>query len=247
MSRRSKLQTNTGQTNNEKIKQIPLTNKQITEQLCSKIHTKCKNPRQKELIRAIDQSEIVLVIGPAGVGKSHISVAKALELLTDPINSYRKIYIITPNVEADESSIGYLKGTLEEKLFPFLYSTYYLIDKVIGKENRKKLQELQIIEPLSFGHIRGINIDDAILICEEAQNTSISQMKTLLTRIGYNSKFIISGDVEQIDTKVKNSGLVDAVKKFEDFKPVSIIKFTSDDIVRNPLISQILEFYNNEK
>ena len=223
-------------------KTIPLNNKQIAEILYGKkFKLRGKNKKQKELISELDKNQITFAIGPAGVGKSYVSVAKALELLANPDNQYQKIYVLTPAVEADEK-LGYLKGSLEEKLDPFLFSTYYLMDKIIGKKNRKQLQEMRIVEPMAFAFIRGISVDNAILVCEEAQNTTIGQMKTLLTRIGYNSKFFISGDLEQTDRKNAN-GLQDGIERTKDIDDISVVEFSNKDIVRNPLISKILKNY----
>jgi len=224
-------------------KTIKLNNKQIAEILYGKkFKLRGKNKKQKDLIREIDKNQITFAIGPAGVGKSYISVAKSLELLANPDNNFQKIYIITPAVEAD-SSIGYLKGSLEDKLDPYLFSTYYLVDKIIGKNNRKQLQEMRIIEPLAYGFIRGISIDNAIVIAEESQNTGPSQMKTLLTRIGFNTKFIISGDLEQTDRKSNINGLQDGIDKTENVDEIGVIEFSLKDVVRNPLISKILKNY----
>jgi len=220
-----------------------ISDKKVAESLLrGKIHLKCKNPRQKKYAKMIEANQITLCTGPAGVGKSYISVVKALELLK---NSYKKIIIITPIVES-EDKIGYLKGDLDSKIFPYLYSTYYLIDKVIGKENREKLVDLEIILPMVMTHLRGVNIDDSIVVFEEAQNSTKKGMKTFLTRIGYNTKFIISGDIEQID-RFKNdneSGLKDVVEKLKSVDDVGIMNdFTNDDVVRNPLITKILDKY----
>lgn len=212
--------------------------------LRGKINLKCKNPKQKMFSKMIDDNEIILCKGPAGVGKSFISVVKALELLKSPNHSYEKIIIVTPVVESEEK-IGYLKGTLEDKLDPYLFSTYYLIDKVIGEDLRRKLVEMEIIKPLAIAYLRGVNIDNSIVIFEEAQNSTKKAMKTFLTRIGYNSKFIISGDIEQID-RFKNedeSGLKDALEKLKSVDGVGIMEFSNEDVVRNPLISKILDNY----
>lgn len=222
---------------------IPLNNKQIAEILYGKkFKLRGKNKKQKDLIQEIDQKQITFTVGPAGVGKSFISVAKALELLANPDNQYQKIYIITPAVEAD-SSIGFLKGSLEDKLDPYLFSTYYLMDKIIGKSNRKQLQEMKIVEPLAYGFIRGISIDNAIVIAEESQNTGPTQMKTLLTRIGFNTKFIISGDLEQTDRKENINGLSDGINRTKNIDDIGFIEFSIKDIVRNPIISKILKNY----
>lgn len=223
-----------------------ISDKKVAETILrGKVNLKCKNPKQKKLSKMIDNNQITLCKGPAGVGKSYISVVKALELLKNPKNSYNKIIIITPIVESDDH-IGFLKGNIDEKINPYLYSTYYLIDKIIGDENRKKLVELEIIKPMVTSFLRGVNIDNSIVIFEEAQNSTKKGMKTFLTRIGYNSKFIISGDIEQID-RFKNdedSGLKDILEKLDGVDEVGIMDdFNNEDVVRNPLISKILDRY----
>jgi len=209
-----------------------------------KVKIKCKNQHQKEFLNMIDEKEIVLCSGPAGCGKSHISIAKALEYIQTPDNGYNILYIITPAVEAEEK-LGSLPGNLEQKLEPYLFSTYYLIDKIIGKETREKLVENGIIQPLALGFLRGVNIDNAILVFEEAQNASHKQMKTLLTRIGYNSKFIISGDIKQIDRfeSYEKSGLLDAMERFKNFEEIGKFNFCDGDSVRNDIINKLLKYY----
>jgi len=229
---------------NGQEKKIPLNNKQIAEILYGKkLLIRGKNKKQKELLTEIGLKEITIATGPAGTGKSYCSLAKALELLANPDNNFQKLYITTPTVDV-EDSIGFLPGDMEDKMEVYLFSTYYLIDKIIGKQNRKRLQELKIIEPLCLSYIRGCNIDNAILIAEECQNMTTSQMKTLMTRIGFNSRFVMSGDLEQIDRKFqKTNGLEDVVKRFSDMNEIGIIEFDNEDIVRNPLISKILAKY----
>ena len=223
---------------------IPLNNKQIAELLYgNKFLLKGKNKKQKELLTEIGLKEITIAVGPAGTGKSHVSVAKSLELLANPDNSYQKIYIITPNVEIPGSELGFLKGSLEDKMFPYLFSTYYLIDKIIGKSNREKLVEMDIISIMPVGFLRGINFDNCVVFGEEMQNLSTLQFKTLITRIGYNCRYVLNGDLEQVDIKEKTNGLKDAISKFSDMDEIGIIKFEKEDIVRNPLISKILSKY----
>lgn len=207
-----------------------------------KVNIKCKNLHQKEFIKMIDSQEITICSGPAGCGKSYLSLMKAIEYLQTPNNGYVKIYIITPLVEIGER-IGSLPGTLEDKLSPYLYSSYYLIDKVLGKEVRMKMVEEGLIEPLALSFLRGVNVDGAILIFEEAQNSSIDQMKTLLTRIGENTKFIISGDLEQIDRfkRKEDSGMSKAMESLTNIENIGLFAFNHDDIVRNPLIGKILD------
>ena len=172
----------------------------------------------------------------------------AIDLLSDPSTPYEKIIIVRPAVEAEEK-LGSLPGNVEEKLDPYIFPSFYLLNKIIGKENREKLKELEVIEVFALAFMRGMNIDNSILIFEEGQNATPSQMKLLLTRIGFNSKFFISGDVEQSD-RYKNktqSGLWDDMEKFRNDEFISTFEFKDKkDIVRNPLISKILQKYDNE-
>jgi phosphate starvation-inducible PhoH-like protein len=195
----------------------------------------------------LKSNQITICSGPAGVGKSYIAMKAAVDLLQDPNNSYEKIMIVRPAVEAEEK-LGSLPGALEEKLDPYISPSYYLLNKLIGKENREKLIELDFIEVQALAYIRGWNIDNTILIFEEAQNSTPKQMKLLLTRIGFNSKFFISGDLEQTDRyKDKTqSGLWDAMSKFRDMDEIGVFEFSEKDIVRNPLITKILKKYEDE-
>ena len=199
---------------------------------------------QKHYYNTLYNSEITICTGPAGVGKSYVAMSAAVQLLLDPSNSYEKIIIVRPAVEAEEK-LGALPGNLEEKLDPYIFPSYYLLNKIIGKEAREKLKEHDIIEVFALAYMRGMNIDNSILIFEEAQNSTPSQMKLLLTRIGFNSKFFISGDIEQTDRyKDKTqSGLYDAMSKFTDLEEVGTFDFGTEDIIRNPIISKILKKY----
>jgi phosphate starvation-inducible protein PhoH and related proteins len=147
------------------------------------------------------------------------------------------LVIVRPAVEAEEK-LGSLPGNLEEKLDPYIFPSYYLLNKIIGKEAREKLKDAEIIEVFALAYMRGMNIDNTILIFEEAQNSSPNQMKLLLTRIGFNSKFFISGDIEQTDRykDKKQSGLYDAIRKFNDVNDIGVFEFGDGDIVRNPLL-----------
>jgi phosphate starvation-inducible PhoH-like protein len=192
-------------------------------------------------------NQITICSGPAGVGKSYISMKAAVDLLIDPNNSYEKIIIVRPAVEAEEK-LGSLPGNLEEKLDPYIFPSYYLLNKIIGKEAREKLKEYEVIEVFALAYMRGMNIDNSILIFEEGQNSTPNQMKLLLTRIGYYSKFFISGDLEQTDRykDKKQSGLYDALQRFSGIPDIGIYDFKNAKNVRNPLISEILVKYNEE-
>jgi phosphate starvation-inducible PhoH-like protein len=235
-----------------KIKEkVPLNNKQISEILFgNKIHIKCKNEKQKKFLRLIEDNQITIASGPAGVGKSYLTIVKALKLLASPDNNYQNIIIIKPVVEAEEQ-LGFLKGSLEDKLDPYLFSIYYIMDKIIGIDARKNLVETGIIKPMALAYLRGVNIDSSILIFEEAQNSTPGQMKTLLTRIGFNTKFVIIGDLEQSDRydDFKKSGLFKAMNSLQNMNDVGVFEWkveSDDEIVRNPLIKKILDNYSEE-
>lgn len=217
----------------------------ISSVIKRKTKDKFLTSNQKKYYDTLIDSEITICSGPAGVGKSYITMKAALDLLADPETPYEKIIIVRPAVEAEEK-LGSLPGNVEEKLDPYIFPSYYLMNKIIGKESREKLKDADIIEVFALAFMRGMNIDNSILIFEEGQNATPSQMKLLLTRIGFNSKFFISGDVEQSD-KFKNkthSGLWDAIEKFRDDEDISVFEFTDEkDIVRNKLISKILKKY----
>lgn len=209
--------------------------------------SKFLSDNQKEYYDTLISNQITICSGPAGVGKSYISMKAAVDLLMDPSNSYEKIIIVRPAVEAEEK-LGSLPGNLEEKLDPYIFPSYYLLNKIIGKEAREKLKEAEIIEVFALAYMRGMNIDNSILIFEEGQNATPNQMKLLLTRIGFNSKFFISGDLEQTDRykDKKQSGLYDALQRFKNISDVGIYDFKNAKNVRNPLISKILEKYDEE-
>jgi phosphate starvation-inducible PhoH-like protein len=235
----------TKKTNQSKSK---LTKKELISKIIKKKgRQKFLSDNQKKYYEILTNSQITICSGPAGVGKSYIAMKAAVDLLSDPKSPYEKIIIVRPAVEAEEK-LGSLPGGLEEKLDPYIFPSYYLLNKIIGKESREKLKEIEVIEVFALAYMRGMNIDNSILIFEEAQNSSPNQMKLLLTRIGFNSKFLISGDLEQTD-RYKNktlSGLYDAVNKFQDIEDVGVFEFNRDDIVRNPLISKILKKYEEE-
>jgi phosphate starvation-inducible PhoH-like protein len=216
----------------------------INSLVTKKIRNKFLTESQKEYYELLTNNQIVLCSGPAGVGKSYISMKAAVDLLLDPTNSYEKLVIVRPAVEAEEK-LGSLPGNVEEKLDPYIFPSYYLLNKIIGKEAREKLKEAEIIEVFALAYMRGMNIDNTILIFEEAQNSTPNQMKLLLTRIGYNSKFFISGDLEQTDRykDKRQSGLYDALQRFKSVDDIGVFEFSDKDVVRNPIISKLLKRY----
>jgi phosphate starvation-inducible PhoH-like protein len=209
-----------------------------------KTKEKFLSENQKIYYDKLKKNQITICSGPAGVGKSYIAMKCAIDLLSDPETPYEKIIIVRPAVEAEEK-LGSLPGNVEEKLDPYIFPSYYLLNKIIGKEAREKLKEIEAIEVFAMAFMRGMNIDNSILIFEEAQNSTPNQMKLLLTRIGFNSKFFISGDLEQTDRykDIRQSGLYDAIQKFNNLHDIGVFEFQTADIVRNPLISHILKRY----
>jgi phosphate starvation-inducible PhoH-like protein len=216
--------------------------------ICNIIKKKTKqkflSESQMVYYNTLCENQITICSGPAGVGKSYIAMKCAIDLLSDPTTPYEKIIIVRPAVEAEEK-LGSLPGDVEEKLDPYIFPSYYLLNKIIGKENREKLKEIEAIEVFALAYMRGMNIDNSILIFEEAQNSTPNQMKLLMTRIGFNSRFFISGDLEQTDRykDKKMSGLYDAIQKFKGLNDIGIHEFNSVDVVRNPIITQILKRY----
>ena len=220
----------------------------INSVIKKKSKSKFLTENQKEYYNILVSNQITICSGPAGVGKSYIAMKAAVDLLMEPDNGYEKIIIVRPAVEAEEK-LGALPGNLEEKLDPYIFPSYYLLNKIIGKDAREKLKDAEVIEVFALAYMRGMNIDNTILIFEEAQNSSPNQMKLLLTRIGFNSKFFISGDIEQTDRyrDKKQSGLYDAIKKFNDVPDVGVFEFGDEDVVRNPLISKLLKKYEENR
>jgi phosphate starvation-inducible PhoH-like protein len=219
------------------------------ELICSIVKKKTKqkflSDNQRIYYEQLTKNQITICSGPAGVGKSYIAMKSAIDLLSDPETPYEKIIIVRPAVEAEEK-LGSLPGNVEEKLDPYIFPSYYLLNKIIGKESRDKLKEIEAVEVFALAFMRGMNIDNSILIFEEAQNSTPNQMKLLLTRIGFNSKFFISGDLEQTDRykDIKHSGLYDAIQKFKNMDDIGVFEFQAEDIVRNPLITKILKRYD---
>ena len=220
----------------------------INSVIKKKQKNKFLSEHQEEYYNILRNNQITVASGPAGVGKSYIAMKAAVDLLMDPNNSYEKIIIVRPAVEAEEK-LGSLPGNLEEKLDPYIFPSYYLLNKIIGKEAREKLKDLEVIEVFALAFRRGMNIDNSILVFEEAQNSTPNQMKLLLTRIGFNSKFFISGDLEQTDRykDKKQSGLYDAIQRFKDVPDIGVYDFRDAKNVRNPLISKILSKYDENR
>ena len=221
-------------------------NRIIDAVLPKKHRLKCKNIKQKEFANLINEKEIVIAAGPAGVGKSYIAIARGIELIQNKTTPYDTLIITKPAIEAGEK-LGHLPGDMKEKMEPHVASSLDIIDKIIGKSNRQKLEELEIIKVEPLGFIRGKTIDSSVVVIEEVQNMSPEQVKTILTRIGENSKYILSGDLDQSDKyrDVTQSGLYDVMNRHKNISEIGFFEFKIEDIVRNPIICKILKNYDN--
>lgn len=220
-------------------------NHSINEILPTKLNLKCRNIKQKEFVNLIGVKDVLIAYGPAGTGKSYTAIAKGIALLQTNPDKYHNLVIVKPAVEAEEN-LGFIPGNLKEKLEPHIASSMDIIDKLIGQPNRFKLEASKILKVEPIGFLRGKTIDNTILVLEEGQNLTKSQMKTLLTRIGENSKFIITGDIKQSD-KFRNyseSGLFHAINILKGLDEIDFFEFSKNDIVRHPIIGKILDRYD---
>jgi phosphate starvation-inducible PhoH-like protein len=210
------------------------------------IKVKCLTEKQKELKKLIEEKDVVIVSGTSGVGKTFFSLLMALHLLkTEP--KYKKIVLIKSLITIKDEGVGYLKGTLDEKLAPFMYSFTGNLDKILGKAIRKQLMDSGVIEIMPIAYCRGVNVDHALCIIDEVENITMDTFKTIITRIGTDSKFIFLGDVEQCDrSNKKESCLAKVIQMFKDKDFIGTIEFGDQDCVRNPLIPKILDVLNNQ-
>lgn len=200
-----------------------------------------KNISQKYYCENLKNKDVIFSIGSAGTGKTYLAVAYGVGELKK--NNVKKIIITRPAVEAGEK-LGFLPGDLKEKVDPYLVPIYDAIYEILGKETADKLIERGIIEIAPLAYMRGRTLDNAFIILDEAQNTTRNQMKMFLTRLGFNSKMVITGDITQIDLPHKNmSGLIEATKILKDEKQIAIMTFDKNDVMRHPLVSKIIEKY----
>lgn len=202
---------------------------------------KPKTPNQKKLVDAIHKNDLVFALGPAGTGKTYISVALAVKALKN--KEVKKIIITRPAVEAGET-LGFLPGDLKEKIDPYLRPVYDALDDMIPYEKLKYYQENRIIEIAPLAYMRGRTLNDAFILLDEAQNTSPMQIKMFLTRMGPNSKVIINGDLSQIDLpKHTRSGLHEAIDILKNVKGISFVPFSSKDVIRHKIVKDIIDAY----
>jgi len=206
---------------------------------------KFRNRNQKRFYDMIEKKDITFCTGPAGCGKTYLSVHYALKALADKETPYDGIVIVKPLVEADGEKLGFLPGDVEEKTEPFMMSFYYNMEQLVGKQVLGILRQEEIIKVIPMAYMRGLTLSNKIVILDETQNATPAQIKMFLTRLGENSKYIIAGDLEQTDKRGVN-GLDDSIRRFAGIRGVGLSMFTPKDIVRHKLISKLLARYDNK-
>lgn len=216
-------------------------NDEIRDLICIK-ELKCKTEKQKELVKSIRKNEITICSGSAGTGKTFVTLNTALRLLKE---GYKKIILCKSVTSIPEEEIGFLKGSVEQKMEPFIMSYVGNLNKMIPKDVAEKLFNEKLIEVLPLAYIRGLSIDDSVIILDECQNITMNIFKSVVTRIGEHSKMVFLGDCEQVDFKTdkkkQQSALQHITKIFSDVDFVGVVEFSPEDCVRNPIIPKILE------
>jgi phosphate starvation-inducible protein PhoH and related proteins len=200
-----------------------------------------RGKHQKAYLKQIQQNDLTLGVGPAGTGKTYLAVACAVNALNN--DEVERLLLVRPAVEAGER-LGFLPGDLAQKIDPYLRPMYDALYDMLGAEKVAKLIERNVIEIAPLAYMRGRTLNDAFIILDEAQNTTIDQMKMFLTRIGFGSRAVVTGDITQVDLpREKISGLRHAMYLLENMEGVGITQFTVNDVVRHPLVKRIVDAY----
>lgn len=203
---------------------------------------KARSQNQQALIDAFNHNDMIFAVGPAGTGKTYLSIALAVKALKE--KQVRKIILSRPAVEAGEK-LGFLPGDMKEKIDPYLQPLYDSLEDMIPQVKLQDMMEKNIIQIAPLAFMRGRTLSDAVVILDEAQNTTCAQIRMFLTRMGFNSKMIITGDLTQIDLpKGVKSGLKDAVEVLDGIEGLSVVNLTGKDIVRHRLVTRIVEAYD---
>ena len=202
-----------------------------------------RTPNQKTFYHTISRNDVTFAVGPAGCGKTFLATHYALKNLAK--GKYDKMVITKPLVEVDGERMGYLPGDIDEKTMPYMMSLYYNMEQIIGKQRLEVLKKAGAIQVIPLAYMRGLTLTDSIVVLDEAQNATPSQIKTFLTRIGNGSKFIVNGDLMQSDIKISN-GLEDSIKRFTGLRRVGFSQFDLEDVVRHPIVAELLERYKDE-
>ncbi|RSZ56481.1 PhoH family protein [Massilia atriviolacea] len=202
-----------------------------------------RTPHQIQYLRSILEHDISFGVGPAGTGKTYLAVACAVDALER--DAVKRIILTRPAVEAGER-LGFLPGDLAQKVDPYLRPLYDALYDLLGFDRTQKMFEKQVIEIAPLAYMRGRTLNHAFVILDEAQNTTVEQMKMFLTRIGFGSKAVVTGDVTQVDLhKTQKSGLSDAVHVLKDVRGIAFTQFSSADVVRHPLVARIVDAYES--
>jgi phosphate starvation-inducible PhoH-like protein len=203
---------------------------------------KIENSSQKIFYNSILKNDLVFSIGAAGSGKTFLAIGAALHCYE--LNLIKKIVLVRPAVEAGEN-LGFLPGDLSQKIDPYLRPMYDALNTIMGSQELNKMIDHNIIEVAPLAYMRGRTLNNSFIILDEAQNSTKEQMKMFLTRLGKNSKSVITGDITQIDLPNAFSGLVHALPIISNIKGVSVCKFNDDDVMRHPLVKKIIKAYEN--
>jgi phosphate starvation-inducible PhoH-like protein len=208
-------------------------------------HVRPRTDGQARYVHAMRDNDLILCIGPAGTGKTYLAVGMAVSLLRQ--GAAKRIVLVRPAVEAGEK-LGFLPGDIAAKVNPFLRPLFDSLNDMMEPEQVKRYLENDIIEIVPLAFMRGRTLNQAVIILDEGQNTTIPQMKMFLTRMGNNSKIIVTGDVTQVDLpKQSRSGMIDAIARLQDIERVAIVYLSEQDIVRHPLVQQIVRAYENDR
>ncbi len=243
MSRKRKVETITKVVSNQECSNHRQAMAQIKR---IKWNIEFKNKNQAKFYDSINSNTITFCIGPAGCGKTYVATYWALQNLADKNSSYDGIVVTKPMVEVDGERIGYLPGDIDEKTAPFMQSVYYNMEQIIGKNRLEVLRKAGIIKVIPLAYMRGLTLQNKIVMLDEAQNSTQSQIKTFLTRIGMGSKYIVSGDLMQSDLKGRNlNGLEDSIKRFTGLYGCGFTRFTMSDVVRHPIVAELLHRYSD--
>ena len=243
MSRKRKVETITKVVSNQECSNHRQAMAQIKR---IKWNIEFKNKNQAKFYDSINSNTITFCIGPAGCGKTYVATYWALQNLADKNSSYDGIVVTKPMVEVDGEKIGYLPGNIDEKTEPFMQSVYYNMEQLIGKQRLDVLRTAGIIKVVPLAYMRGLTLQNKIVMLDEAQNSTQSQIKTFLTRIGMGSKYIVSGDLMQSDLKGRNlNGLEDSIKRFTGLYGCGFTRFTMSDVVRHPIVAELLHRYSD--
>jgi phosphate starvation-inducible PhoH-like protein len=221
--------------------------KEIEAYIPNDIRLQAKDESQVKLINSIKNNEITICSGSPGSGKTYVAVSQALTMLRKQSSPYKKIYLVKSVTPLKNEELGYLKGGLMEKIEPFMWSFYLNIEKIISEESLKSLLERNIIRPFPIAYMRGVTIDDSIVIIDEVQNITMDNIKTIMTRIGSNCKYILLGDINQVDLKTKSeSSLTHIIRLFKEKESIGVIEMSSDnENIRNPIIKVIEQVFND--